>query len=205
MNDIFLKLSQKLNRFGLSEDDVRDAIKSACDFFSIPMPRLIQDMTNADNGQTMFVNWDKNSYHDDVLCFDMRQLICMNVDSKESFSLVMTHECAHRVFQATNFPGVAGGIWESELVADFFMGVRAGLANMDESRIAAGLLITGGCQTHPEGRLRVLFIRHGKYIAQVMKMNGASLTIKNFMNEFIKFRNQNLAMIQRCQRRYFDF
>ena len=203
--DIFKILCKKLDRFGLSEADVHDAIKSACDFFNIPMPRAIHDMTDYENGQTMFVNWDKSSYHDDVICFDMRQLVVMNVDSKESFSLVMTHECAHRVFQATNFPGVAGGVWEGELAADFFIGVRAGLANMDESKIAAGLLMTGGCKTHPDGRLRVLFIRQGKAVAQARKRQGASLTIKSFMNEFMKLRNQNLDEIHRCQRRYFDF
>ena len=124
--DEFMRLSQRFRRFGLSDEDIRDAIKSACDFFNIPMPRMIQDLTNAQNGQTMFVNWDRGSYYDDVLCFNMQQLIDMNVDSKEAFSLVMTHECAHRVLQATPFPGINDGVWENELAADFFMGVRAG-------------------------------------------------------------------------------
>ena len=125
--DEFLRLSRRFSRFGLSESDIKDAIKSACDFFNIPMPRMIQDLTNAQNGQTMFVNWDRGSYYDDVLCFNMQQLIDMNVDSKDAFSLVMTHECAHRVLQATRFPGINNGAWENELAADFLMGVRAGL------------------------------------------------------------------------------
>ena len=52
--DEFMRLSQRFRRFGLSDEDIRDAIKSACDFFNIPMPRMIQDLTNAQNGQTMF-------------------------------------------------------------------------------------------------------------------------------------------------------
>ena len=111
--DEFMGLSHRFRRFGLSESEIRDAIKSACDFFNIPMPRMIQDLTNARNGQTMFVNWDKGSYYDDVLCFNMQQLIDMKVDSKDAFSLVMTHECAHRVLQATPFPGINGGVWEN--------------------------------------------------------------------------------------------
>lgn len=110
---------------------MHDAIKSACDFFNIPMPKMIQDLTNVQNGQTMFVNWDRGSYYDDVLCFNMQQLIDKKVDSKEAFSLVMTHECGHRVLQNTRFPGVANGQWESELCADYFMGCRAGLWNMN--------------------------------------------------------------------------
>ena len=54
MNE-FLALSQRFKRFGLTYEDVYDAIKSACDFFRIPMPRMIQDLTNVHNGQTMFV------------------------------------------------------------------------------------------------------------------------------------------------------
>ena len=91
---------------------------------------MIQDLTNAPNGLTMFMNWDRGSYYDDVLCFNMQQLINMNVTNKEAFSLVMTHECCHRVIQNTQFPGVANGQWESELCPDFFMGCRAGLWNI---------------------------------------------------------------------------
>ncbi len=58
-------------RFGFSEADINDAIKSACDFFNIPMPRMIQDLTNVKDGQTMFVNWDRGSYYDDILCYNI--------------------------------------------------------------------------------------------------------------------------------------
>lgn len=203
--DEFIRLSQRFRRFGLSESEIKDAIKSACDFFNIPMPRMIQDLTNANNGQTMFVNWDRGSYYDDVICFNMQQLIDMKVDSKDAFSLVMTHECAHRVLQATRFPGINGGVWENELAADFLMGVRAGLWNMDESKITVGLLMTNGSPTHPEGTLRALFIRHGKYISQVMRKQGIPLTIQNLINEFMSFRNQNLAEIHRFQRKFYRF
>lgn len=62
----------------------------------------------------------------------MQQLVDMKVDSKEAFSLVMTHECAHRVLQDTQLPGINNGTWEHELAADFLMGCRAGLWGMDD-------------------------------------------------------------------------
>jgi hypothetical protein len=135
----------------------------------------------------------------------MQQLIDMNVDSKEAFSLVMTHECAHRVLQATPFPGINGGVWENELAADFFMGIRAGLWNMDESKIAVGLLLTNGSPSHPEGTLRALFIRRGEYVSQAMRTQGIPLTIQNLINEFMAFRNQNLSQIHMFQRKYYRF
>lgn len=206
MDDFLKRCQQRFQRFGLSDADVHDAIKSACDFFNIPMPRMIQDLTNVQNGQTMFVNWDRGSYYDDVLCFNMQQLINMKVDSKDAFSLVMTHECGHRVLQNTQFPGVANGQWESELCPDFFMGCRAGLWNMNAiDKVVMGLILTDGSPSHPEGTLRALFIRHGKYIVPEMHRRGIQLTIQNLINEFMAFRQQNLNEILNQQHKYYRF
>lgn len=205
--DDFLKMcQQRFKRFGLSDADIHDAIKSACNFFNIPMPRMIQDLTNEQNGQTMFVNWDRGSYYDDVLCFNMQQLAQMHVYGKEAFSLVMTHECGHRVLQNTQFPGVANGQWESELCPDFFMGCRAGLWNMHSiEKVTLGLMLTNGSPSHPEGTLRALFIRHGRYAAPEMHRRGIPLTIQNLVNEFMAFRDQNLYEIQTQQRKFYRF
>ena len=206
MDDFLKRCQQRFQRFGLSDADVHDAIKSACDFFNIPMPRMIQDLTNVQNGQTMFVNWDRDSYYDDVLCFNMQQLINMKVDSKDAFSLVMTHECGHRVLQSTPFPGVANGQWESELCPDFFMGCRAGLWNMNAiDKVVMGLILTDGSPSHPEGTLRALFLQDGKYIAPEMHRRGIPLTIQNLINEFIAFRQQNLNEILNQQHKYYRF
>lgn len=206
MDDFLKRCQQRFKRFGLSDADVHDAIKSACDFFNIPMPRMIQDLTNAQNGQTMFVNWDRGSYYDDALCFNMQQLIDMKVDSKDAFSLVMTHECGHRILQNTQFPGVANGQWESELCPDFFMGCRAGLWNMNAiDKVVMGLILTDGSPSHPEGTLRALFIRYGKYIAPEMHRRGIPLTIQNLINEFMAFRQQNLNEILNQQHKYYRF
>lgn len=205
MDDFLKKCSSRFQRFGLSESDINDAIKSACDFFNIPMPRMIQDLTNVKDGQTMFVNWDRGSYYDDVLCYNMQQLIDMKVDSKSAFSLVMTHECAHRVLQATKFPGINNGAWENELAADFLMGCRAGLWNMDDSKVCQGLILTDGSPSHPEGTLRVLFIRRGKYVAQSMRDQGIPLTIQNLINEFMAYRQEILSDILHHERKYYKF
>ena len=206
MDDFLKRCQQRFQRFGLSDEDVYEAIKSACDFFNIPMPRMIQDLTNVQNGQTMFVNWNRGSYYDDVLCFNMQQLIDMKVDSKDAFSLVMTHECGHRVLQNTQFPGVANGQWESELCPDFFMGCRAGLWNMNAiDKVVMGLILTDGSPSHPEGTLRALFIRHGKYIVPEMHRRGIPLTIQNLINEFMAFRQQNLNEILNQQHKYYRF
>lgn len=203
--DQSLKMSRRFKRFGLSPKDIEEAIKSACDFFNIPMPRLIQDLTNVLNGQTMFVNFNPDSYVDDVLCFNMQQLMNMKVDSRDAFSLVMTHECAHRVLQNTQFPGINNGIWEHELAADFLMGCRAGLWGMDDSKIRVGLILTNGSMTHPEGTIRALFVRHGMYKAIEMRNNLIPLSVQNLLNEFMAYRQDNLEQIHYYQRKFYRF
>lgn len=203
--DEFLKMSQRFQKFGLSPKDVEESIKSACDFFHIPMPHLIQDLTNVHNGQTMFVNFNPGSYDDDVLCFNMQQLVDLKVDSKEAFSLVMTHECAHRVLQNTQFPGINNGIWEHELAADFFIGCRAGLWGMDDSKIRVGLILTNGSQTHPEGTIRALFVSHGMHKAIEMRNNFIPLSIQNLLNAFMVYRQDNLEQIHYYQRKFYRF
>lgn len=205
MMDGYLKqCQQRLDRFGLSDEEVYDAVKSACDFFRVPMPCMILDLTKVENGQTMFMNLGDGSYYDDVLCFNMEQLIDMKVDSKEAFSLVMTHECGHRVLQNTRFPGLANGRWEAELCPDFFMGCRAGLGNMSTiDKLSLGVILTDGSQSHPDGTLRALFIRHGRYVVADMLGNGVPLTIQNLINEFMDYRQENLDEIQKMQRWYF--
>ena len=112
-------------KYGLSEKDCIDGVESACAFFGIPMPALIADMTNNPNGQTMFLSSDKETYADDIICYDLEQLLRLGVQNVLAYSLVMTHECAHRLLQNTNLPGRDNGQWEEELAAEWINGTRA--------------------------------------------------------------------------------
>ena len=71
------------------------------------------------------------------------------------------------------------------------------------SKVALGLTMTSGSPTHPEGTLRALFIRYGKYHVIEMQQHGIPLTIQNLITEFDKYRLQILPDIQREQRKYF--
>ena len=55
----FMRISRRFARFGMTPNEIQEAIKSACDFFNIPMPMMIKDLTNVKNGQTMFVNHNR--------------------------------------------------------------------------------------------------------------------------------------------------
>lgn len=195
---------RRFDKFNLTHKEVMEAIRSACDFFRIPYPELVYDLTNSKGGRTMFVNNNSDDMANDILCYNMDQLIGLNVNSKDSFSLIMTHECAHRVFQKVTLPGVANGIWEHELLADFFMGIRAGLWSIDFGLPMIGLFLTQGSPTHPEGMVRGMFIRHGKYLAQRMLMEGKPKTIKYIFNKFLEYREEMMDEIINYQSKYYD-
>ncbi len=100
--------------------------------------------------------------------------------------------------------GLANGRWEAELCPDFFMGCRAGLGKMSTiDKLSLGVILTDGSQSHPDGTLRALFIRHGRYVVADMLRNGVPLTIQNLSNEFMDYRQENLDEIQKMQRWYF--
>ena len=119
--------------------------------------------------------------------------------------MIFDYTSTNRALQNTRFPGINNGIWEQELAADFFMGCRAGLWNMDESKITVGLILTNGSPTHPEGVLRALFIRHGKYKAIEMRDMSIPLTIQNLLNVFMEYCQQNVDDILHYQRKFYRF
>lgn len=200
---MFMNLNQ-YDIYNLTQYDIIDAIRSACDFFRIPMPCIIRNQTGECNGSTCFVDSDSNSFLDDEIRLNMNQLIGVHVNTKQALSLVMTHECAHRVFQNTTFYGLNNGAWENELCADFFMGVRAGMCNMgDINKIAAGLYCTEASSTHPEGALRAIFVRHGKYAWLDLAKAGIPLTIQNLFDKFNLFLNNERHLIRQYQNVFF--
>lgn len=187
MDDFLHDVEERFRIFRLSSSDLGNAIESACRFFGIPTPDVVYDLTNAQNGQTMFVNYDSTTYGDDILCFNLRQLQQLGVTTQDAFSLIMTHECAHRYFQRTTFHGFNHGAWEEELACDFFMGVRATMEHMDISRVTAGLGNTPCSPTHPDGALRQDIITFGQQAVAELQQAGLPLTLPNFMSQFSRY------------------
>lgn len=155
---------ERKRRYGVAPFECDDAINEACDFFGIPAPAFVKDLTDHPRGRTMVRNHNPFSYADDELSYNMNQLTQLGINTKDAFSLVITHECAHRVLQDIIFEGKNEGSWEEELCCDFFMGVRAAMDKMSLQAIDAvrrGLGSSPGCDTHPTGRLRYEVITYG--------------------------------------------
>lgn len=200
---------KKLLKYGLSEKDCLDGVQSACAFFDIPMPALIADLTNQPGGQTMFVDFDKNSFADDVICYDLEQLLRLGVRNVQAYTLVMTHECAHRVLQNTKLPGRNDGQWEEELAADFFVGVRAGLEGFPHEAFGAvryGLERGGGSVSHPCGWLRSEVMSYAyTYVGNIDLIHHRKRSISEYLAVFNDWRNKNSGKILQAQVPFYGY
>ena len=94
-------------RYGLTQAECEKGVLDACAFFGIPAPRAIEDLTNQPGGRTMFKNYNPESYEDDILCYNLREMKNLGMTGPVGFTAIFTHECAHRVLQNTTLPASA--------------------------------------------------------------------------------------------------
>lgn len=201
--DAFFYLSRLRGLSNLSKEDIKKAIQSACDFFGIPEPLVAYDISNSRFAGTMFVNLDPTTFGDDILCYNMKELASLGIGSKDAFSLIMTHECAHRFLQNVSFEGPYSGSWQHELAADFLMGCRAGLQGMSQiQRVMDGLSKTGGSKTHPKGFLRSDFIRHGLAVTQRIAL---PISLKALLMEYLKHYDEMWPYIKKDEKEIYNF
>lgn len=205
----FRSSMKKLLKYGLSEKDCIDGVESACAFFGIPMPAFIADMTNNPNGQTMFLSSDKETYADDIICYDLEQLMNLGVKNVLAYSLVMTHECAHRLLQNTNLPGRDNGQWEEELAADFFIGVRAGIEKFPHEAlktVRSGLEKGDGSKSHPCGWLRSEIMSYGyTYVGNMDLIHHRKRSIDEYLAVFETWRQKNEGRIIEAQVPFYGY
>lgn len=188
------------SQFGITEEECQRGISAACAFFGIPMPRMIEDLTYRPGGGTMFKNWDPNSYSDDVLCYDLAQLKRLGVNNYTGFTAIFTHECAHRFFQNRLLPGPNFGQWENELVADYFMGVRAALERQDITTVINALgWNCPGTGTHPIGKLRQDYVIYGKQEGYYHMIHSSPFNIEDYFQRFLAFRQNHLQELREAE------
>ncbi|MBR1467917.1 MAG: hypothetical protein IJ606_04730 [Bacteroidaceae bacterium] len=188
------------SQYGITEEECERGIRTACDFFGIPMPRAIEDLTRDPQGATMFKNWDDNRFDDDVLCYDLQQLKRLGVNNYTGFTAVFTHECAHRYFQGRLLPGPDFGQWEGELVADYFMGVRASLEEQDIAAIIDELAKQcTGSGTHPTGELRRKYVIYGKQEGYYHLIKGLPFDIEEYFRLFLEYRLNHIDELRAAE------
>lgn len=197
---------ERLNTYGLTEFDCVNGIKAACNFFEMPMPAQIIDFTDVPFGGTMFVNRNSDSFADDIIGYDLEELKRLGIYGKDAFTLVITHECTHRLLQNTRMPGLNGGRWEEELCCDFFMGVRTGLDHISRDSfelVRNGFALCDGTRSHPVGTLRQEILSYGLFVANLNLIHRVRQTIPEYLMNFNEWRLKNDIRIKEAQALYY--
>ena len=177
------------NLFNLSVKDIVDAIRSACAFFELNYPKKVIDISLLQEGGTRVYPLDPSTDEDDILYYNLSELKALRIKNKESFSLIMTHECAHRYFQnGWKFQGRNNGQWEQELACDYFMGARAAIEGMNPQQVIDALGSTHGADTHPDGDIREDAIKSGYNLACYFLQQGRRPSLEDCrmgLNQFL--------------------
>lgn len=201
--DFFLYLSRLRGLEKLTEEQIVEAVKGACDFFVMPLPK-IGDTTNHPEYRTMFASDNPNSYEDDWICYDIKELASLNVSSYGALTLVLTHEATHRRTQMYKFPGPKNGAYAKECISDWYMGVRAGMLGMEDIRyVIEGLGVGPGCETHPAGFIRKQFITDGVGKG-ILNKHHSGANFEYFINDFKEFYNKMLPTIEKEYPKYYS-
>lgn len=202
--DFFLYLGRLRQLQSLSQEQIVEAVKSACDFFNMPLPQ-IGDATGHPFYSTMFYRGDdKNSYNDDLICYDLQELAYLHITTYNALTLVLTHEATHRRTQMFKFPGPNKGAYAKECISDWYMGVRAGMNAMkDISLVLEGIGTATGSETHPAGFIRKTFIQNGFQTGYLNRSeHGANFEF--FINGFKAFYIRMLPEIEKEYPKYFN-
>lgn len=164
---------------GLTDDVVAQSVHEASVFFGMDDPiNVHEDWTT---GVMTNMSWTEN---DDVLIFSRDQMHEMGITDKEGFDLVMTHEGAHRMLQSMH--DVTGfDSHQEELCCDYMAGVRAGLNNMDFTKMEVSLADSAESESHPGGAARVEAIEAGvEYAHDFMNKYHRAPTFSECLDHF---------------------
>ena len=178
MEDLFFNVeeSPELDEY-LDDSTIIDSVHESSEFFNIDDPAVIQESVT-----TGVCPGNPLTEKDDILAVNRTQLDNIGITDKEGLDLVMTHEAAHRALQGM---GLNFSSHEEELCCDYLSGVRAGLNNMDASKMEESLIDTQESLSHPAGTDRVEAIEKGEEFARQYYANhGCAPSLSECLNNF---------------------
>ena len=157
--------------------EVIESAYRASDFFNIDAPCDIHE-----DWTTGVYLEGNDTATDDIIIYNSDQLEQMNLTDGDSLDLVMTHEAAHR---ALNNAGINLPSHQEELCCDYFMGIRAGLNDMDTDRIEDSLADVEGNDIYPDGDERATAVELGEQFArEYYHTHGHAPTLEECLRNF---------------------
>ena len=178
MEDLFFNVDepQELEEY-IDDSTIVDSVHESSEFFNIDDPVAIKESFT-----TGVCPRNPLTEKDDILIVNRTQLDSIGITDKEGLDLVMTHEAAHRALQGM---GLDFDSHEEELCCDYLSGVRAGLNNMDASKMEDSLIDSQESLSHPAGTDRVEAIEKGEEFAREYYANrGCAPSLQECLEHF---------------------
>lgn len=179
---------------GIPREHILRLVHDTCLFFGQDDLCEVYDVSNTPITTQMRSSLNEAVVRDE-LYYNLDELIRMGVTTVDAFTLVLTHEFAHRYFKHKQFYGLNNGAWEMELACDFFAGVRSQIAGIYTTGMRWSLGKTVGTKSHPPGFLRLEFIEYARLIAYKCSLRQKPLSFKlcqDAYNHFLEVKARDI-------------
>ena len=181
---------QRIHEYGLPDDVVYQAAHNAWDFFSmVHIPIEIGQTTCIETGNPF-------TYDDDKLTISTDRLKNLGIHDLNSLSLICTHEAMHQITQNLYAHGQISD-WQSELLSDKWMGIRAAMQEIDPSSVIESIQKETDSPSHPGGDLRVKHFEEGYNLVKQLNDSEIPLTFDNLMDRAVSQINSDETIISR--------
>lgn len=168
---------------GITREDVLKLVHDTCLFFHLNDACEVIDVSNT-SVTTQMRSYPYEEQGKDELYYNLDELITMGVITVDAFTLVLTHEFAHRYFKNQVFRGWNRGAWEMELACDFFAGVRSRINLIHATGMRWSLERTQGTKYHPPGDLRMAIIEYGREVAYKLSLKQTPPTLDIYLKAY---------------------
>lgn len=194
----FIEKYMRKRLVGISREDILKLVHDTCLFFEQDEACEVYDVSRTPLTTQMISSLNEEEAKD-KLFYNLDELIRMGVTTVDAFTLVLTHEFAHRYFKHKVFHGKNHGAWEMELACDFFAGIRSQIAGIYTTGMRWSLGKTTGTRNHPPGFLRLDFIRYARSLAYKCANRQKKMTLNLCLRAYYDFLAAKSQVIEEWQ------
>lgn len=196
----FIEKYMRQRLAGISREDILKLVHDTCLFFGQDDSCRVYDVSHTPLTTQMRSSLNEEEVKDE-LYYNLEELIRMGVTTVDAFTLVLTHEFAHRYFKHKVFYGRNHGAWEMELACDFFAGVRSEIDGIHTTGMRWSLGKTVGTRSHPPGFLRLEFIQYARSIVYKCSLRQKKVTFTLCLGAYNRFLESKAGRIWEEQQR----
>lgn len=152
----------------LSDDDIKESVKQAADFFELPIPVIIETAKT-----TAEVMTSENAAECE-LSYNLHDMERSGLNNREALKLAILHELAHQYLYNVRFMLFENELWVQELAADLLVGAFS-ILNGDVATGKYKYVVSTqkATLTHPDGKFRKEIVAYGRnYVEQLLKENS---------------------------------